>query len=49
MKNKFMAIWLVAIFSCIGVSANDGIDKQTFIYSIKGTDTLRLDKYDLPS
>ncbi|MDR1624677.1 MAG: alpha/beta hydrolase [Tannerellaceae bacterium] len=25
------------------------IEKQTFIFSIKGTDTLRLDKYDIPS
>ncbi len=42
---------IVLLFLCLfsvysGLTAQTGIDKQTFIYAIKGTDTLRLDKYD---
>lgn len=42
----FLSLFLMGIINfCL---AQD-IEKQTFIYSIKGNDTLRLDKYDIPS
>lgn len=48
MKKIFL---LIALGICIlntNISANPVIDKTTFIYSIKGNDTLRLDKYEVP-
>lgn len=41
MKRVFL---FFALFAALAVSAQQ-VDKQTFIYSIKGTDTLRLDRY----
>jgi len=43
MKTKIILISIFALF----VSIAKGVEKSTFIYSIKGQDTLRLDKYDL--
>lgn len=36
------------VFGVFTAHANSSIQKETFIYSIKGTDTLRLDKYEIP-
>jgi acetyl esterase/lipase len=51
MKNKFFTTLLIFVsLHCFSVKANEKntVDKQTFTYSIKETDTLRLDKYDSP-
>lgn len=40
---------ICVFFAFVNIYANDGIRKETYTYSLKGTDTLRLDKYDLPS
>lgn len=44
---------IILILCCICTSAqstsNDRINKYTYIYSIKDKDTLRLDRYDLPT
>ena len=45
-------ITFVSVLLCLSVfclSAQQVVDKQTLVYSIKGGDTLRLDKYDVPS
>lgn len=53
MKNKILlTLALTLILGGRGYSQTNEdsrIKKETFIYSIKGQDTLRLDKYDLPS
>ncbi|MDR1403478.1 MAG: alpha/beta hydrolase [Tannerellaceae bacterium] len=52
MKNSILFLFvLVLVSSCTKqTSPKPGkVDKQTFVFSIKGTDTLRLDKYDIPS
>lgn len=46
MRTKTIILFL-SLFVCIGISANGGIDKQTFIYSMKDGNTLQLDKYSL--
>ncbi|MDR2775729.1 MAG: alpha/beta hydrolase [Tannerella sp.] len=46
MKTKFYYLLLAVLFCSFAVSAQ--IDRQTFIYSIKDGDTLRLDKYEAP-
>ncbi|GHT47172.1 hypothetical protein AGMMS49965_25110 [Bacteroidia bacterium] len=49
MKIKCFAFLLIFVtVSCCSVKTNNGnaSEKQTFVYSIQGTDTLRLDKYD---
>lgn len=49
MKKNHFIILIVSLFICINAVANDSpVRKETYIYSVKGTDTLRLDKYDLP-
>jgi predicted esterase len=51
MKIKFFSCLLIFVsIYCFAVKADEtNIEKQTFIYSIQGKDTLRLDKYDSPS
>ncbi len=52
MKNKLLCVLAFTILSMVHVfsqSVEENIKKETFIYSIKDQDTLRLDKYDLPS
>ncbi|WP_165040436.1 alpha/beta hydrolase [Dysgonomonas sp. ZJ709] len=54
MKNKFIYTLFLALLVSISsfgsdFTKDDEIKKETFIFSIKGNDTLRLDKYDLPS
>jgi len=39
--------WISGIYA--GYPSYTSIEKQTFIYSIKGEDTLRLDKYNIPA
>lgn len=48
MKRSFV-VMICVFFAFVNIYANDGIRKETYTYSLKGTDTLRLDKYDLPS
>jgi predicted esterase len=51
MVRKLFICFLFFIFSfylSAQITGSDNIVKQTFIYSVKGSDTLRLDKYDLP-
>lgn len=46
-KNNILL--LAALFICINLLGGNTIKKETYIYSTKGTDTLRLDRYDNPS
>lgn len=46
MKKLFIALLLLVSLSA---TADNGIVKETYIYSVKGTDTLRLDRYDIPA
>ncbi|MDU1889141.1 MAG: carboxylesterase family protein [Dysgonomonas sp.] len=48
MKRCFIVL-LCIICSGIHLYGNDTVTKETYIYAIKGSDTLRLDKYDLPA
>lgn len=48
MKKIFLLITFGICILIANVSANPVVDKSTFIYSIKGNDTLRLDKYEVP-
>jgi predicted esterase len=50
-RQRFSVKWLVPVLlllSCLPAraAATDSIVKRTFVYAVKGTDTLRLDKYD---
>lgn len=47
MKKLFLFLILSICVLNTGFSADLPIDKQTYIYSIKGSDTLRLDKYEI--
>jgi len=49
MKKGFILCLLFLISLLVGKINGSNIEKTTFIYSIKGADTLRLDKYDMPS
>ncbi|GHT54331.1 hypothetical protein FACS189451_12450 [Bacteroidia bacterium] len=52
MKINFFACLLIFVsLHCFSVKADETntVQKQTFIYSIQGKDTLRLDKYDSPT
>ena len=53
MKRIIIVIFCLSLFFSQNIFAQNNehrtIDKQTLIYSIKGNDTLRLDKYSLPS
>jgi acetyl esterase/lipase len=53
MINKLFIsfLWLVLLFSYIQGRAGETppLIKQTFIYAVKGVDTLRLDKYEVPT
>ena len=48
MRKSFISILSALLLLSITIRANDPLRKETYTYSIKGTDTLRLDKYDLP-
>lgn len=49
--RKYLVLFLFFVCSLITAHtyAGNDIRKETFVYSIKGSDTLRLDKYDLPA
>ncbi len=49
MRKIVVLISIVSLFVCLGLSANGDIEKKTYIYSVKGIDTLRMDKYDIVS
>ena len=48
---SLFALWIVCSFACTQPKpvANVEVQKENFVFSIKGTDTLSLDKYELPS
>ena len=48
---SLFALWIVCSFACTQPKpvANVDVQKENFVFSIKGTDTLSLDKYELPS
>lgn len=48
---SLFALWIVCSFACTQSKpvANVEVQKENFVFSIKGTDTLSLDKYELPS
>lgn len=46
MKNKIFCTALFILLINVIFATNNKIEKQTFIFSVKGADTLRLDKYD---
>ncbi|MDR1937477.1 MAG: alpha/beta hydrolase [Tannerellaceae bacterium] len=48
LKNFIYSLLLAACCFPAHASGSDEVVKQTFVYSIKGNDTLRLDKYDSP-
>jgi acetyl esterase/lipase len=53
MTNKIFASFLlcpILLFTCVRAQAGERatLEKQTFVYAVKGDDTLRLDKYDDP-
>ncbi len=45
---RFIFLWLAVLFVSGGLHAENQIRKETYIYSVKSSDTLRLDKYDIP-
>ncbi|GHT66667.1 hypothetical protein FACS189452_02940 [Bacteroidia bacterium] len=52
MKFKFFTSLLIFVsICCSAVKAEEinTVEKQTFTYSVKGADTLRIDKYDSPT
>jgi dienelactone hydrolase len=52
MKIKFFTSLLIFVSICgsaVKAEETNIVEKQTLIYSIKGTDTLRIDKYDAPT
>ena len=48
---SLFALWIVCSFACMQPKpvANVEVQKENFVFSIKGTDTLSLDKYELTS
>ena len=48
---SLFALWIVCSFACTQPKpvANVEVQKENFVFSIKGTDTLSLDKYELLS
>ncbi|MBK5721518.1 carboxylesterase family protein [Dysgonomonas sp. Marseille-P4677] len=48
MKKALILILSFILLPNLNILANRDILKKTYVYSVKGTDTLRLDKYDLP-
>lgn len=48
--KKYILTAFLAVFIAASVAAQTPeVSKQTYLYSVKGTDSLRLDKYDFPS
>ncbi|MDR0430969.1 MAG: carboxylesterase family protein [Tannerellaceae bacterium] len=51
--KKYIAFTFLFLFICsckkTHTEPTGKVDKQTFVFSVKGTDTLRLDKYDIPA
>lgn len=48
--KRFILAAFVAVFTIAGaVAQTPEVSKQTYLYSVKGDDTLRLDRYDFPS
>lgn len=48
--KRFVLAAIVTVFTIAGTAAQTPeVTKQTYIYSVKGPDTLRLDRYDFPS
>jgi len=52
MRTKGIAIFIFLLSACIGINAQNDVDrnieKETFLFAVKGTDSLFLDKYNLP-
>lgn len=46
---KKLLIFTFTILFGINLLYSQNVDKQTFVYSVKDNDTLKLDKYDIPS
>lgn len=46
MKKNIFFLCVFFLYPIFQINAQNTITKETFIYSIKGNDTLRLDKYD---
>ncbi|MDR1202805.1 MAG: alpha/beta hydrolase [Tannerellaceae bacterium] len=49
MKKCILFLFVSVLISSCTSPRPAEIEKQTFVFSIKGADTLRLDKYDIPS
>ncbi|WP_029903797.1 alpha/beta hydrolase [Prevotella sp. 10(H)] len=50
MKKECVITLVIALFICMVIHANDNpVRKETYVYAVKETDSLRLDKYDLSS
>lgn len=47
MKNPRLVVAMIAIVACVTVFAENKVEKQTLVYSIENSDTLRLDRYCL--
>lgn len=47
MKSKILGLMLLLVILPVQATASE-IRKETFVYAVKGTDTLRMDKYDIP-
>lgn len=48
-KRLFFALFALSCFVSVLEGQDGGIVRQTFLYAVKGTDSLFLDKYDDPS
>ena len=48
---SLFALWILCSVACTQPKpvANVEVQKANFVFSIQGTDTLSLDKYELPS
>lgn len=42
---RTITLLLISLFVSTGIFADDSLDKQTYVYSVKDGDSLRLDKY----
>ena len=47
MKNPRLVVAMIAIVACVTVFAENKVEKQTLVYSIENSDTLRINRYFL--
>jgi len=47
MRKKIIVSLFISLFVCTALFADDSLKKETYIYSVKDNDTLRLDRYFL--